>query len=231
MMEKQNLAIVLQRELILYSSQRKAAFWKVVASDLLKKHNYQNDFFLIGQKPTREEVVERLRGVISEQCQKYNLKFSEENMPLRTELKISFHYNDYKKTLFNEVSIVILRNEIILRILPHEPILQVFWIEESHVVAKMLTGLLEDLFVLNKDSFNQIQEEYLRIREGVRKLTPKTIEIAQSSITAIYSKCPQKHSGLLQKNLYSEMVINGKAIRIFHSDFLENPNVLLNQLK
>ena len=226
-----NLSIVLQRELLEYSIRIKEMFWDSLCSELLRKFDYQNNFYLIGGKPSREEVIARFRTVALEQCQKYGLEFSEESLPMRIELKISFYYNDIYKTLFNEVAIVVYKNEIDLRIMPNGSIFRMFSLEEASTVEKMLISLLADLFVEKKDYFNQIQDEYLKIREDSSTLTPKTIEIAKNSIKTIYDKYPQKNKHLLQRNLYSEMTIKEKKIWIFHSDFLKNPNVLLKELQ
>lgn len=39
----------------------------------------------------------------------------------------------------------------------------------------------------------------------------------------------QENKSLIQKNLYSTMVINERTVRIFHKDFLADPKVLLGE--
>lgn len=62
-------------------------------------------------------------------------------------------------------------------------------------------------------------------------LTLKTIEIAQNSIKTLYESSGEKNRNLVQRNLYSSLLYKGRMIRIFHKDFLENPNVLLKEFE
>lgn len=82
---------------------------------------------------------------------------------------------------------------------------------------------------MQKQKFNKLQEDYKKIEASSKGLTTKTIEIAQNSIRTLYEASAQKNRSLVQRNLYSAMVINGKNVRIYHRDFLDDPKVLMNE--
>ena len=116
-----------------------------------------------------------------------------------------------------------------MRILPHNPLLKLFWLEEYVLVENILTGLCDELYNLQKQQFNKLQEDYRRIELSSEGLTIKTIEIAQNSIRTLYEASTQKYRSLVQRNLYSSMNINGKNVRIYHKDFLADPKVLMKE--
>lgn len=120
-------------------------------------------------------------------------------------------------------------NDITMRILPHSPLLKLFWLEEYRLVENILTGLCDELYNRQKQKFNKLQEEYKKIESSSNGLTTKTIEIAQNSIRTLYEASTQKNRSLVQRNLYSSMIINGKNVRIYHKDFLDDPKVLMNE--
>ena len=99
--------------------------------------------------------------------------------------------------------------------------------EEYILVGNILVELCDKLFNQQSQRFKKLLEDCKKIEN----LTPKTVEIAQQSIKSLCEVYPQKTRILIQKNVYSELEINGKAVRIFHKDFLENPSILTDQLK
>lgn len=131
--------------------------------------------------------------------------------------------------MFEELSVIVCINDITMRILPHSPLLKLFWLEEYRLVENILTGLCDELYNRQKQKFNKLQEEYKKIESSSNGLTTKTIEIAQNSIRTLYEASTQKNRSLVQRNLYSSMIINGKNVRIYHKDFLDDPKVLMNE--
>ena len=97
------------------------------------------------------------------------------------------------------------------------------------MVENILTGLCDELYNLQKQKFNKLQEDYKKIESSSKGFTTKTIEIAQNSIRTLYEASAQKNRSLVQRNLYSAMIINGKNVRIYHKNFLDDPKVLLNE--
>lgn len=101
--------------------------------------------------------------------------------------------------------------------------------EIKAMVENILTGLCDELYNLQKQKFNKLQEDYKKIESSSKGFTTKTIEIAQNSIRTLYEASAQKNRSLVQRNLYSAMIINGKNVRIYHKNFLDDPKVLLNE--
>ncbi|EID84338.1 hypothetical protein MSI_21710 [Treponema sp. JC4] len=229
MMYQKELAVVLEREQTELLSRVQTEFWQTLFCDLLKKHSFQNDFFLFSAKLTNNDVVEHIRQVVSELSQQYDLSFTETGHPSRTEFKLRFCYYGHKEKKFDELSVIVCIKDITMRILPHNPLLKLFWLEEYVLVENILKGLCDELYNLQKQQFNKLQEEYKRIETCSEGLTTKMIQIARTSIRSLYEASSQKNRSLVQRNLYSSMLINGRSVRIFHKDFLADPKVLLKE--
>ena len=205
-------------------------FWHGIIWDLLKKHSLQADFFLVRDNLEMDEVVEDLRNEIGEATKKYGLGFTETEHPYRVELKVRFHNYGYYQS-FDELSVVICKNDITMRMLPHSPMLKLFTLDEFKIVGNIVTDLCNSLFNDKLELFVGLQESYKRVEESIKGLTSKTIEIAQNSIRSVYDATDEKFKNLVQRNLYSSLRYNGKTIRILHKEFLENPAVLMEELK
>ena len=205
-------------------------FWHGIIWDLLKEHSLQTDFFLVRENLEMEEVVEYLRNEIGEATKKYGLGFTETTHPYRTELKIRFHNYGYVQS-FDELSVVICKNDITMRMLPNSPMLKLFSLDEFKIVGNIVTDLCNKLFNDKLELFVGLLESYKRIEESTRGLTNKTIEIAQNSIRSVYDATDEKFKNLVQRDLYSSLRYKGKTIRILHKEFLENPEVLLREIR
>lgn len=228
-MNQKQLVVALEREQRELFTRMQTEFWQTLFCDLLKKHSFQNDFFLVNANLTNEDVVNHFRKVVSELTDKYELSFTETSHPTRTEFKLRFCYYGYKKNMFDELSVIVCIKDITMRILPHNPLLKLFWLEEYRLVENILIGMCDELYNLQKQKFNKLQEDYKKIESSSKGLTTKTIEIAQNSIRTLYEASPQKNRSIVQRNLYSAMIINGQNVRIYHKDFLDDPKVLLNE--
>ena len=229
MMNQKQLAVALEREQRDLFTRMQTEFWQTLFCDLLKKHSFQNDFFLVNANLTNEDVVNHFRKVVSELTAKYDLSFTETSHPTRTEFKLRFCYYGNKKKMSDELSVIVCIKDITIRILPHNPLLKLFWLEEYRLVENILTGMCDELYNLQKQKFNKLQEDYKKIESSSKGLTTKTIEIAQNSIRTLYEASAQKNRSLVQRNLYSAMIINGQNVRIYHKDFLDDPKVLMNE--
>lgn len=228
-MNQKQLAVALEREQRDLFTRMQTEFWQTLFCDLLKKHSFQNDFFLVNANLTNEDVVKHFRKVVSELTAKYDLSFTETSHPTRTEFKLRFCYYGNKKKMSDELSVIVCIKDITIRILPHNPLLKLFWLEEYRLVENILTGMCDELYNLQKQKFNKLQEDYKKIEASSKGLTSKTIEIAQNSIRTLYEASAQKNRSLVQRNLYSAMIINGQNVRIYHKDFLDDPKVLMNE--
>ena len=229
MTNQKQLAVALEREQRDLFTRMQTEFWQALFCDLLKKHSFQNDFFLVNANLTNEDVVNHFRKVVSELTAKYDLSFTETSHPTRTEFKLRFCYYGNKKKMSDELSVIVCIKDITMRILPHNSLLKLFWLEEYRLVENILTGMCDELYNLQKQKFNKLQNDYKKIESSSKGLTTKTIEIAQNSIRTLYEASAQKNRSLVQRNLYSAMIINGQNVRIYHKDFLDDPKVLMNE--
>lgn len=231
MMNQKQLAAALEREQRELFTRMQTEFWQTLFCDLLKKHSFQNDFFLVSANLTNGDVVEHLRKVVSELSEKYELSFTETSHPTRTEFKLRFCYYGYKKQMFEELSVMVCINDITMRILPHSPLLKLFWLEEYQLVENIIKEMCLQLFENQKEKFQELRENYKEISASAEGLTAKTIEIAQNTIRILYEASDEKHRNLVQRKLYSSLLYRGRMIRIFHRDFLKDPGILTRELK
>ena len=227
-----SLAISLEREQADLIARMQSEFWQGLFCDILKKHTYQNDFFFVENNLKVEKVVSQLKDVIYQLCQTYDLDCEVTSHPTRTELKLMFNWYDYgqEKEVMDVLSIIVCQKDITMRILPHNPMLKLFWLEEYVLVENIIKDLCLQIFESQKEKFSELRENYKKIKASSEGLTAKTIEIAQNSIKTLYEKSGEKHMNLVQRDLYSSLLYKGRMIRIFHRDFLKNPNVLLKEL-
>ena len=217
-----------QKELI---SKVQTEFWQGLFCDILKEHTFQSDFFLVRQDFDFQEIVEYLKNIVKSVCQKHELWFVVSDRSYRTEIKVRFHNNNILKIMYDELSIVICKVDITMRMLPHAPLLKMFSFEDYQLVGKILESLCDKLFGEKQEEFVACLETYKKIEKCSNELTAKTIEIAKNSIRTIYEASNEKFKTIMQKNLYSSMLAKGRMIRVLHSDFLADPNVLIKELR
>lgn len=231
--EKVFLEIALAREQKELFAHIQTEFWQALFCDILKKHTYQNDFYLVEKDLTLERVIGHMRETFYDLCHVYGFELVSTSHPYKTELKLLFDYYDYnnQKRSIDELSIIICQKDITMRMLPHNPLLKLFWLEEYGLVEIIVKALCEQLFNERKEQFSTLHKNYKKIQSSSNGLTLKTIEIAQNSIKTLYESSGEKNRNLVQRNLYSSLLYKGRMIRIFHKDFLENPNVLLKEFE
>ena len=228
-----SLAISLEREQADLITRMQSEFWQGLFCDILKKHTYQNDFFFVENNLKVEKVVSQLKDVIYQLCQTYDLDCEVTSHPTRTELKLMFNWYDYgqEKEVMDVLSIIVCQKDITMRILPHNPLLKLFWLEEYQLVENIVKEMYQQLFDNQKEKFLELRENYKKISASGEGLTSKTIEIAQNTIKTLYEASCAKNRNLVQRNLYSSMLYKGRMIRIFHRDFMNNPSVLKKELE
>ena len=231
MLNQKQLAVALEREQTELFSEVQCKFWEALFRDLLRKHSFENDFFLTSSNLTRKDVVTHLGRCISELSQKYELTFTKSAHPTCTEFKLRFSHYGYKEKNFGELSVIVRITDITMRILPYSPLVRQFWLEEYVLVENILKDLCDEVYDAQKQKFNALLEECRRIESLTEGVTMKTVEIAQNSIRALYEASDQENKSLIQKNLYSTMVINERTVRIYHKDFLDAPKVLMKELE
>ena len=117
-----------------------------------------------------------------------------------------------------------------MKMLPHNPMLKLFWLEEYKLVENIVKDICTQLFGNQKENFLELRENYKKIKASSEGLTTKTIEIAQNTIRTLYEASGEKTRNLVQRNLYSSMLYKGRIIRIFHRDFLKDPSILTKEL-
>ena len=231
MISNKNFKEMLHREQIELFEKAQRDFWRTLFWSLLKEHTFQTDFFLVNQDLDYGEVTLYLQSLIQKICQKYGLRFFVNNNPYRTEIKLRIHNCGVSKTLYDELTIVITQKEIIFKMLPHSPLLNMYNLADYQRVGTVIESLCKKLFEEKPQDFVVYLEALKNIKESIKNLTPKAIEIAQNSIKAIYMTTDEKFKTITQKNIYSSMFYKGKTISVFHKDFMKNPSVLISQLK
>lgn len=212
-------------------SKAQTEFWRDMLWEVLKDYTFRSDFYLVRQDFEYREVVEYLKNLISDACQKYGLGYFVTESSYRAEVKMRFHNYGILKTMYDELSIVICKDVITMRMLPHSPLIKVYPLEDYQLVGKLAQLLCEKIFVEKLEDFVAYLETFKKIEDCSKGMNFKSVEIAKTSIKTIYEASDEKFKNITQKNLYSSMFFKGKRFQILHRDFLADPNVLISQLK
>lgn len=208
-------------------------FWHPLFYGVLKKHTYQNDFFFVESHLSVEKVINSLEGLLYDLCHIYGLECKKTNNHNSTQLKLIFDYydcNNNKALVEDELLIDINNKNISVTVLLNNSMLKKFLLEEYVLVGNIMKEICEQVFVNQKKKYGELRNNFKKILLCADGLTPKTIEIAQNSIRTLYEASEERNKNLVQRNLYSSMLCKGRIIRIFHKDFLENPDVLIKEL-
>ena len=222
---------IFQREKEELYSKIQTEFWRGMLWEVLKEHTIQTDFFLVSQDVDFPEVVAYLKNTISSICEKYRLEFLVTESSYRTEIKVRLHNYGILKNMHDELSIVISKDDITMRMLPHSPMINVHLLEDYQLVGRIVEALCDKLFEEKLEAFVDYLETYKIIEESCKGLNIKSIEIAKNSIKTIYEASDEKFKSITQKALYSILVYKGKRYRILHGEFLADPNVLISKLQ
>lgn len=231
MINQKDLEIVLKKEKDELFSRIQSDFWQILLSDILKVHSYQKDYWLIQDNLTYKDVIEHLRSTFFEISKEYDLPFFMSRQSYRSELKLRFFYSWKLKKEIDDLSVVICENDITMRVLPHNPFFKMFRLDEYFLVETVAKKIYKQLFNQSAGIASSLQTEYEKIQSSSENLTTKTITIAQNSIKALYEATYGKSGNLVQRYLYTSLLCKNRVIRIFHKDFLENPDVLLMELR
>ena len=215
---------IIRREQNELKSRIQKEFWNEMYFEIFWKRRMHEEFFLVSDKLSYEDVVDHMKNFLKSLCFEFDLKFFETDYHYKKEYKLRLLWLNVNKHFCDETSIMIYHDQIILKFIPQEKQSKVFYKEQYMLVEKIISQVCKDLFKDNQKKLNQLIQEYDRIDATGQGLTKKTIEIAQGSIKALYIAANHNNSSLVQRYLYSSMLIDGKTVRIFHKDFLENPD-------
>ena len=225
-MNQKEFSAMLERERKDLLSLIHSQFWHKIVREVIQKRSFQEDFYLVKYNLAVEEVCEYLRSAFLDLGKRYDLTFFESNDSDKKEFRLRL----CNYAMVDDLSIVVRKHDIMLRIFPYNLILKQFRLDEYKVAEKVAKDLCQELFGKEMQKFQSFHEEYKTVAIKSQNLTQKAVQIAQNSIKTIYEASAQKNKSLVQRNLYSTMLINGISTRIYHKDFMENPAVLLKEI-
>ncbi len=104
-----------------------------------------------------------------------------------------------------------------------------YFLEDFEKMEQLISDVCNELYENGKMS--ELLYEHMRIDQSDLGLTPKTVEIAQNSIRAIFNGKAKSFCYLEQKYLYSVLYFRGKKIQILHKEFLEMPEEVMKEFK
>lgn len=208
-------------------------FWNELFSEAKSKHTVQSDFYLVRKDIKPEDADEYLMEVNSGLCKKYNLfarpPLNDGTYKYGKYFYISFELNADK--ILYDFSTCVIPSTIKLDLLPMKLNIKTMPLEDYILAGNILSEICHLLFSPEEKRINRLLEEWNRIKSLSENLTVKTLEIAKNSIKAIYESHPEQCSHIMQRNLFTDLEVNRKNLRIYHKDFLENPKVLTAYLK
>lgn len=157
---------------------------------------------------------------------RYNLEITMQKESQETEYRIKFRY--LNEAYFSDSIIISIGCAAIEIRMLSGLFIENFLLEDYEIMELLLSEVCRDLY--ENEKLADFLYEHLRIEESDQNLTLKTVEIAQSSIKAIFDSRKESPKNLEQKYLYSVLDLQGKRIRVLHKEFLEMPEELMKEL-
>ncbi|MBR5032447.1 MAG: hypothetical protein IKX70_02105 [Treponema sp.] len=227
--EKTSLILKAQNELW------KCNFWKKKYSEISKNHCYQNEFYLIGKKPSKNEVEVYLYDVFKKLRSQYKIKCKRQTTKRDIVLELGLSSVSSKsKDLYcykKEISVRISKVGIYLMILPYCCISEIYRLDEYITVANIIKAYCHQIITSPDIHFTEFIEYRKKLEDAAETLTRKTVDIAKSSIRSLYEASNQKTKDISQEYLCSFLLIDDEIVCILHKDFLDDPQALIKKLK
>lgn len=214
----------------------KAEFWKTSFYKVLKRHNFQKDFYLLGSEPDYLDVDYHLYKVLGNLRSKYDIACHRETAKgcITLRLSVSYVNNTFgKKLLLNssEMVISIDKSQISLMVLPYSKMVANFPLDEYFVVENIITDFCQEWFLSPHKELINFQEYREKLDEDEKYLTDKSIQIALSSIKTIYKSFGGKDEDFSKGYLFSTVRIGDRKELILHRDFLDDPQFFISLLQ
>ena len=220
-----NYEYYLTQEFASLTAQTMSLFWKKKIKNIFASHSVQKDFILIKtQRPTIAELKNYFSELANESKNEFSLDYEWQNNGKSLTIFLQPSRLAFSDSLKPHVTIDFQKNGLLLRINVWAYGSKSFQLDEYFV----LENILRDLRAASADK--NLCQEISRLSH-LCDLTTKETEIAKASIKAICDANAKTLSCLEQDITSSALSLNGKTVKIFHKDFLENPTGLLKLLK
>ncbi len=230
--EKEKKFLVRMAQIALW----KGDFWSKLFFKVLRRHSYQEEFFLIGENPTKDFIYINLHKFLKKLKSKYKISCHRETLKKKRRLylgltKTSACSREIRHYLNYEICIVINANSIYLNLLPYSGYEIAFSSLDFQLVQNILEDFCNEFFAHPDEWYLEYLDFCQRLQKSEEKLTFKTSEIARSSIESIYNASAEKQKILSLGCIYSNMLIDGQEVCILYQDFLDDPQVLIKKLQ
>ena len=214
----------------------KCNFWRELFFDVLKRHSYQEEFYLVGENPTKDDVDVYLYNFLKKLKSKYNTFCRRETLKNAIRLYLSFtktalRSKIIKRYFYDEICIEISSEDIHLNILPYRGYEKVFPLLDFIIVQNVLEDYCREFFEHTDEGYIEFLDYCKKIQWNIDNLTYKTREIARSSIESIYSNSAEEPKEIRHTIFCSIVKIGGKDTVILYQDFLDDPQVLIGKLQ
>lgn len=212
----------------------KCDFWKPTFFNVLYRHSYQNEFYLLGSEPTPQfverylhNVLRKIQGKHEVACRRVTAKdFVELNLGISY---VSSHSRKRQMTTVSELVVYIDDDQITVSLLPYCEMAEKYYLDEYLIVENIINDLCEVLFAKPEKQISDFQNYRKKLNADQKFLNFRAIEIAKASINSLYQKSSEDSDAILQGYLFSMLWIDGKEVCILHKDFFDNPQLLISK--
>ena len=215
----------LKSEVDFVKKEYQSHFWKKLYKEIIERHFYFWDFYLNESNLSYEHVLKHFVNSFAFLENERRFKFSADKNSFKFEIGMGRSTKKYG----NMITVVVSKKKITLRFLPYNYLCKVFPLDDYGVVESIIWDYYREL--IEKEGLKKFLEEFRSFENEFKILTPKTLEIAQDTIAALYRKSNQKEYYLEQSVLFSVMRVNGNNLSIMHKDFLKNPTPFIKMLQ
>ena len=214
----------------------KCDFWWKDFNQLINRHCYQEEFYLMNEKPTKDSVDVCLTRFLKKLKSKYKITCHHETQTHIITLSLGFTKTTscsrgIRHYVRDEIRIEITRQDIHLHLLPYSGFEKVFPLLDYKIIQNILEDFCREFFEHPNEHYIEYQDFCKRLQNSVDKLTYKTREIARCSIESIYEASAEKQKVLNHGYLNFCVMIDGEYDFILYQDFLDDPQVLIKKLQ
>lgn len=214
----------------------KSDFWKQKFFQVLNRHSYQKEFYLLGSEPTIHEVDLYLHKLFKSLESRYKVACRRRTIKGGVELSLSVSYiksHSRKRQLASARELVVDINakEISIKLLPYSAMVGTLYLDEYVVVGNIINDLCKEIFSSPAKALAAFQKYQMKIEADSKALNQRLIEIARGSINSLCDKSAEVEKEKFNGFLYSLVKINGQEECILHKDFLDNPMPLISKLQ
>ena len=211
-------------------------FWLHDFIEVSRKHNYLDEFYLVGKEPDAHDVDVYLHGLFKKFATLYGIISTRITHKNEIQFNLEFCTNEKsskkKYHLRSEITVNVTSNGLSVRVLAGYCLWgRSYYLYEYQIAEYVISEFIEKVLSEHAECFDKFQKYKEKLEQDAKNVSVKSMEIAKNSIKCLYETSAEGYKEIKQEFLYSILYIDGKENCIYHKDFLDDPNTLITKLR